>query len=207
MSAFLSLPTYRPDKVSYALERMLKTCRKWDDHAELGMLHMAPSGGVRCLPMPIPAAMWNAARDPKNLLRDMVDLLTEEHEEGSPEHTAVSDLRKGVPPGFIGMYLRVEGWRPPAGTEWEIQRRREAGGSVPRFKDMEGRGEAREALAVDRHGRLYMTSQHREDGIVRPCNWEKMPGEKDPEKVRVTGTVPDLLVQLVMALQPLPTRT
>ncbi|MEV6400930.1 hypothetical protein AB0M39_40165 [Streptomyces sp. NPDC051907] len=197
-----NLPTYQAQKFAYRMENLLKQRRRWDEQPELGFLYLHEKGGIHAEALAIPSPLWKG--DPKNLLRSLVHVLT------SPSDTVpgmIGDTLRNVPPDLVGLYLRTEGWAPPEEQMPEIHRRRQAGASVPRFETLAGRVETRMMTAVDTMGRLYMTTQCRTDGLVRPCAWEGMHATATTPGYEVDGNIPSLLLQLVMGLKARPART
>lgn len=181
--------TYAPEKLAYRLERLLNERRLWDEPPELGFLYRHEKGGIRAEALPIPGSSWEG--DPKVLLRAMVNVLAEA---GGPWGWLADTLRKMATDSFVGIYLRTEGWAPPEDQADEVERRRKAGGSIPRFEGMRGRIECRMMTAVDFRGTLYMGLHRRPDRNHHPVAWEG-------GGAIVEGDIPALLLRLIMALK------
>ncbi|MFF4689851.1 hypothetical protein [Streptomyces sp. NPDC001307] len=106
---------------------------------------------------------------------------------------------------LIGAAFRYEAYAlisdSTAPAVHEAVRRRSAGGSVPRFRDIPGRIEQRCMTAVDLDGGRYMASSARLDES-KPDAAE--PDVADPGRDKLTGNVVDATNRFLNAIKPVP---
>lgn len=186
-------PRLEIPRVMYALEKILKARKQWDEAPELGYL-VVTAKGTRTFPLPLPDEAWAAAGDPKNVVRHILGVLRSGRDTAEGEFTA--EMRAAVPPEMAGLYWRAEGWAPPEELAWDIHDQRKLGMKTPRFKDLEGRRELRFAHAVDYKGVLYMARQERGGPVTTDYDDSSRSG------YQVDGDMPMLLMELLMELRP-----
>lgn len=190
-----------PDKVINALKRELNSRVHWDEEPELGFIYAEGENRIRTSTLSIPDSMWQQANDPKNLLRGFIELITEPPNELAA--LTVKNMLDLIPPEFVGIFLRVEGWGPPPEAAEEIRRRKLAGGSIGRFAQMEGRQEFRTAMAVDTENMVYLAEQPRDTMVLEGFYASGGPSDSLTEgKDTLGGAIPELLSELLSLLLP-----
>jgi hypothetical protein len=173
------------------LDRLLKALlarrEKWDEPPELGVVYQSATGVYRLAPWNIRPQVWEAGH-PASFLNYFAQCLIAD----TPENRSAA-LNQNIPEGGKpqGIYFRVEMWTPPPGESEELRKRRMAGGSTPRIKDIPGSRETRfiQATTFDQMERAAV--QHRET-----------PQSSPSEYTILDGPVPAALISIVTALAP-----
>jgi hypothetical protein len=182
-----------PQQILNALKRALNARTGWDQPPEWGNIYRTDNGRMRCTPLPVPEFMWTQGNgDPKNLLAGFRDIISAPR--GANQRNTAATIRASIPDALTGLYIVTEAWAPPPMQQHAILKARERGEPTPRFKDMEGRVETRQACAVDLDMRLYMATQPRStmvlDGLIDDLTAD----------VRVEGAIPELLFGMLTAI-------
>lgn len=188
-----------PDKVLAALKRKLNDREEWDELPELGFIYAERDNRVRTSALRTDDSMWQAAGDPKNVLRGFLHILAAQPSALAAE--VARNLRRLAPEEFVGLYIRVEAWGPPDSLAEEVHRRKQAGSSIPRFETMEGSIEVRMGTAVDAEGMVYLMRQPRPTMQLEGFYSAGGPAQEgEPGEGRIGGELPVLLHKLLAAL-------
>lgn len=183
-------PSSHVERVLDTLQTATLARTEWDESPEVGFLFTA-SEGVRLLALPVPEFVWTmghpaaitaglAVTLPSMIKSNGISLVTSSY---------------GVPVYPQGAYLRCESWTLPQHYLEETYRRRQAGGSTPRFETMADRIECRTITAVDVTGRVYITNLERGSSEVATYSTDVI----GPQGV--DGRVPTALAALLDAVR------
>lgn len=168
----------------FALE-LLATRRGWDRPPALGLVYELADGKLHPVAIPIGGDVWSNAHvtEVVQVIGHALVIDTEGADLRMPHLHMVAPLDLGR---FAGCWLVVETWQAPPAHADEIRRRADAGGSIPRFADLPGAIEAKQALVTDPGGGIVVA--HHERG-----------GDVDTA-TEATGPVPDVLREMTARL-------
>lgn len=181
---------------------------EWDERPALFTLHKASGQGVRLVQVPIPEQLWTTFGHPPTAVVMVAAgaLRMPRNPDGS--HMLVFP---GSGP-LIGAAFRYEAYAITKESDHpvvqEAARRREAGGSVPPFRQIPGRIEQRCLTAVDLDGGRYMASSDRIDGSRLEATEPKVSyvAFADPKRDQLSGRVVDATIRFLNAVKPVPVR-
>lgn len=182
----------------------LRSRTEWDEQAALFTLHTRDGHGLHMVRVPIPDDVWTTIGHPPTAVVAVADLALQ-----MPRHPDGSHLL--VQPGsgpLIGAAFRYEAYAISGDSDHpvarEAARRRTAGGSMPRFKDIPGRVEQRCMTAVDLDGGRYMASSNRIDESKSDAAEPKVAylAFSDPKRDQLTGNVVDATIRFLNAVKP-----
>lgn len=196
------------ESVKEQLVAHLRSRTEWDETPAVYTIHQGFKESARLVRVPVPELLWQSVPHPPSAVAALASAAI-----GMPRFPDGSHLL--VPPGsgrLIAVAFRYEAYAlssdSPSAPVLEVLRRRKARGSVPRFKDVEGRTEQRCITAVDRDGGRYMACSDRID--------ESKPDATDPRMVylpfgdlkrdNLSGNVVDAVIRLLNALKPVPAK-
>lgn len=186
----------------------LRSRTEWDEEPALFILHSGENYGAHMAKLPVPEVLWSAVGHPPTAVMRMADRAT-----GLPRWPDGSHMF--VPPWagpLLGVAFRYEAYAlssdSPSLAVQEAARRRTAGGSVPRFKDIPGRMEQRCMTAVDLDGGRYMASATRiaESGQEATEPAVHYLAFADPKRDTLSGKVVDAANRFLNAIKPVPTK-
>jgi len=186
------------------LAEHLRSRTEWDEQAALFTLHREDRDGVRIEQIPVPEELWSAEAHPPTAVMRLAEGVT-----GLPRWPDGSHML--VPPWagqLIGVAFRYEAYAirsdSPHPAVQEAARRRKAGASVPRFKDIPGRQEQRCMTAVDLDGGRYMASASRiaDDGPDATEPVVHYLAFADPKRDTLSGNVVDAATRFLNAVKP-----
>ncbi|SMF86441.1 hypothetical protein [Streptomyces sp. Amel2xC10] len=192
------------DAIRRELTVHLRARTRWDEPPGLYTVHRGAGSRAVLMRIPLPEFVWEQDRPP---------ILVAELALGAASLPRRPDgthpLVAHQPGTLLGVAFRYEAWAissdSPDPAAREAARRRFAGGSVPRFKDVPGRSEQRCMTAVDVDGGRYMASSTRiaanSSTATAPATHYIAPAA-DP--VRISGNVVNAVTQLLNAIKPLP---
>jgi hypothetical protein len=184
----------------------LRSRTVWDEVPALLTVHQGMLGSARLAEMPVPEWVWSTVQHPPTAVAALAAGLS-----GMPRFPDGSHLM--VRPGFgrlIGIAFRYEAYAlssdSPHPVVQETIRRREAHGSVPRYKDVPGRIEQRCITAVDLDGGRYMASSNRLDESKPDATDPSLHylAFADPKRDSLSGNVVDVVIRLLNAIKPIP---
>lgn len=171
-------------------------------------LHQGPGLGVRMMRIPVPNDAWTTIGHPPSVVAALVDVAIR-----MPRHTDGSHMFVMPSAGkLLGVAFRYEAYAVSTGSDSpaarEAARRRTAGGSVPRFKDISGRIEQRCMVAVDIDGGRYNASSNRVDETGPDATEPRVDyfAFTDPDRQHFTGRVVDATNRLLNAIKPVPAK-
>ncbi|MET9122984.1 hypothetical protein [Streptomyces sp. NPDC004528] len=196
------------DAIREQIADHLRSRTDWDEVPAVFTFHQGPDGTVRMWQLPVPEVIWHSAGHPPTALAGLAATASMLPRLPGGAHVLV---RPGVG-NLIGAALRYEAYAlvgdSPHPAVNEAVRRRESGGSVPKFKDIPGRIEQRCITAVDLDGGRYMASSSRIDEskpeAAEPVAQYLAFG--DPRRDRLTGNVVDAVTRFLNAIKPAPVR-
>jgi hypothetical protein len=137
--------------------QLLAEHRGWDRPPALGLVFEGPTtfgAALVAAEIPVPREVWESAHPIKVVLGVGHSLAL------TPEGSEIARLAPGGC-HFAGCWLIVESWQAPEEQAEEIQRRKAAGGKVPRFADLVGSLECKEVMITDRAGVITWLHQQR----------------------------------------------
>ncbi|MFJ9114460.1 hypothetical protein ACIRJO_02810 [Streptomyces sp. NPDC102394] len=195
------------EAVKRELSAYLRARTAWDERPAVYTLHQA-GAAVHMSHVPIPDLFWTAYGHPPTAVRVIA--------EAAPRMPRLPDgshmlIRPAQGP-LIGLAFHYEAYAltsdSPHPAVQEAARRRQAGGSTPRFKDVPGRIERRCMTAVDLDGGRYMVSSSRiaDDKPDAADPVAHYLAFADPARDTLSGKVVDAVIQLLNAIKPLPVK-
>lgn len=196
------------ESVKEQLVAHLRSRTEWDEAPALYTIHQGPKESARLVQMPVPELVWQSVPHPPSAVAAVASAASRMPRVPDGPHLL-------VPPGcgrLLGVAFRYEAYALSSDSAsapvLEAIRRRQARGSVPRFKDIEGRMEQRCITAVDRDGGRYMASSDRVDESKADATEARlayMPFD-DPKRDSLSGNVVDVVIRLLNALKPVPAK-
>lgn len=202
------ISTETVDALKDELVEHLRSRTEWDEQPALFTLHQEGQGDVLLVQIPVPEALWDAGGHPPTVVASIAASVT-----GLPRWPDGSHLLVAPWAGpLIGAAFRYEAYAvasdSPHPAAQEATRRRTAGGSVPRFKDVPGRTEQRCITAVDVDGGRYMASATRitETELEAAEPVVHYLAFADPKRDTLSGKVVDATNRLLNAVRPAPTK-
>lgn len=186
----------------------LRSRTEWDELPAVFTLHQGPGLGMHMMRIPVPNDVWTRIGHPPSVVAALVDIANQ-----LPRHADGSHML--VMPGagrLLGVAFRYEAYAVSADSDSpaarEAARRRTAGGSVPRFKDISGRTEQRCMAAVDIDGGRYNASSNRVDEAGSDATEPRVDyfAFTDPDRQLFTGRVVDATNRLLNAIKPVPAK-
>lgn len=196
------------DAIQEQLNDALQSRTEWDEEPAVLTIHQTPDGEVRMWQMPVPEEVWHAVGHPPTVVARLAAGATLMPHFPDGSHPLV---RPGVG-RLIGAAFRYEAYAligdSPNPAVREATRRKGAGGSVPRFKDIPGRTEQRCINAVDLHGGCYMASSSRIDESKPEATDPTIHylAADDPRRDNLTGNVVDAVTRFLNAIKPAPAK-
>jgi hypothetical protein len=194
-------------EIQTELAAHLRARTEWDELPAVFTLHALGRQGVRIVQVPVPEMVWSAVGHPPTAVATLATVALGLPRQPDGSHPLVMP---GAGP-LIGAAFRYEAYTITAASDHpvaqEAARRRAAGGSIPRFKDIPGRIEQRCMTAVDLDGGRYMASSARIDES-RPDAAEPVVhylAFTDPKRDSLTGNVVDAVTRLLNVIKPVPT--
>ncbi|MFD1656973.1 hypothetical protein ACFSL4_01665 [Streptomyces caeni] len=186
----------------------LRSRTEWDELPAVFTIHQVDGQGARMMQVPVPELVWTSQGHPPTALAALAAVSIQ-----LPRHPDGSHLL--VMPGFgplIGAAFRYEAYALASDSAnpavQEAIRRRQAGGSVPRFQEIPGRIEQRCMTAVDLDGGRYMASSSRLDeskpDAAEPTVAYLAFG--DPKRDTLTGNVVDATNRFLNVIKPVPVK-
>ncbi|WP_128803699.1 MULTISPECIES: hypothetical protein [unclassified Streptomyces] len=180
---------------------------EWDEEPALYTLHQQ-GDAVRLSFIPLPELMWSAYGHPPTAVAAIAEAAPRMPRHPDGTHFLV---RPAVGP-LIGLAFRYEAYALRSDSDQpavrEAVQRRQAGGSVPRYKDVPGRIEQRCMTVADVDGGRYMVSSGRitegkPEATEPVVNYLAF---ADPHRDSLSGNVVDATIRLLNAIKPLPTK-
>lgn len=196
------------DEIKSELARQLGSRTEWDEPPGLFTVHWRGGRGLSLVSVPVPDVVWQTLGHPPTVVAAIAAAAPRMPRNPDGSHLLVM-------PGegrLIGAAFRYEAYSISGGSDspaaQEAVRRRTAGGSTPRFKDIPGRIEQRCMTAVDLDGGRYMASSDRIDETqseaAEPVVHHFPFG--DPKRDRLKGNVIDAVTRFLNAIKPVPPR-
>ncbi|MET9086134.1 hypothetical protein ABZX77_30385 [Streptomyces sp. NPDC004237] len=194
--------------IEQTLAAHLRSRTEWDEPPVVFTIQQSGPDSVVLVHIPVPRVVWDAHGHPPTVVANLAATVHQlpRHPDGT--HLLVHQ-RAGK---LLGVGFRYEAYTLAASSDapavQEAVRRRKAGGSVPRFREIVGRREERCITAVDLDGGRYMVTATR---IEQAKSEATEPRTKylafsDPKRDTLTGNVVDATIRLLNAIKPLPIR-
>jgi hypothetical protein len=187
------------DEIRRLLAKELRARTEWDEQPAVYTLHRGPDG-LTLVWTPLPETVWKIHGHPPTAL-NVLAIGAEKLRQPNGTHPLLpANVGQLVGAAFrYEAYAINEGSQAPAVQE--AVRRREIGGSVPRFRDIKGRIEQRCMTAVGLDGMSYMASADR----LTPGGTEAGDPRSDyylPLAPQHTGRVVDAVHTYLRAVAP-----
>ncbi|MBP5875683.1 hypothetical protein PV360_37105 [Streptomyces scabiei] len=196
------------EAVRSELAAHLRSRSEWDEQPALFTIHQVHGPGVRMIQVPVPEQVWTTFGHPPTAVVVIADMALGLPRRPDGSHVFVMP---DVGP-LIGAAFRYEAYAISGDADHpaarEAARRRNAGGSTPRFEHIPGRVEQRCINAVDTDGGRYMASSNRIDESKPDAAEPNVHylAFADPKRDTLTGNVVDATNRFLNAIKPAPAK-